>query len=75
MFQSVNVALLAVPSFESAMKLLRAAKKALGEVLSAFEFFDSLSMKMMLKHFPVLVNFTLYSGLKLCVGESKQSTG
>jgi len=49
----VNVALLAVESFESALGLLKAAKKDLGEVLSAFEFLDNHSFHIMNKHFPV----------------------
>lgn len=54
----VNVALLTVSSFEDAMELLRCAKSALGEVLSAFEFLDRVGHDLMYKHF-VLVHSKL----------------
>jgi len=51
---SVNVALLALPSFENCLNLLKHAKKDLGEILSAFEFYDNFSLNLLNKHFPQL---------------------
>jgi len=51
---SVNVALLAVPSFEDCLKLLRRARTDLGEILSAFVFYDKFCLKLLNKHFPNL---------------------
>eukprot|EP01125_Pyxidicula_operculata_P009602 TRINITY_DN3156_c0_g1_i2.p1 TRINITY_DN3156_c0_g1~~TRINITY_DN3156_c0_g1_i2.p1 ORF type:complete len:500 (-),score=94.37 TRINITY_DN3156_c0_g1_i2:2445-3944(-) len=48
---SVNVALLSVNSFDKTLKILQEAKKDLGEILSAFEFFDNGCLKLMTKHF------------------------
>jgi FAD/FMN-containing dehydrogenase len=45
-----NVALLACPTFEAVLATLAAAKSQLGEILSAFEFFDNDAMKVTLEH-------------------------
>lgn len=50
--KSVQVALLAVKEFENALSALNMAKNELGEILSAFEFFDSTSLNLVLKHIP-----------------------
>ncbi|XP_042453296.1 probable D-2-hydroxyglutarate dehydrogenase, mitochondrial isoform X1 [Zingiber officinale] len=47
---STNIAFLACKDFISCQKLLLGAKRALGEVLSAFEFMDSHSMDLVLSH-------------------------
>eukprot|EP01127_Copromyxa_protea_P009800 TRINITY_DN2333_c0_g2_i1.p1 TRINITY_DN2333_c0_g2~~TRINITY_DN2333_c0_g2_i1.p1 ORF type:complete len:495 (-),score=137.86 TRINITY_DN2333_c0_g2_i1:61-1545(-) len=46
---SVNVALLGTSSYELAQKILLKAKSELGEILSAFEFFDSHCMDLLLE--------------------------
>uniref|UniRef100_A0A6B2L3A6 FAD-binding PCMH-type domain-containing protein n=1 Tax=Arcella intermedia TaxID=1963864 RepID=A0A6B2L3A6_9EUKA len=48
---SVNVALLGLPNYELALEILIEAKKDLGEILSAFEFFDGPSFRLVKKHF------------------------
>jgi len=48
--QAVNVALLALPSFEHAQQLYVKARTHLGEILSAFEFFDRECFHLVLKH-------------------------
>ncbi|KAJ3338785.1 hypothetical protein HDU91_001125, partial [Kappamyces sp. JEL0680] len=47
---STNVALLGLESYDSVMKAFQVAKRDLGEVLSAFEFFDRPSLDLTLKH-------------------------
>lgn len=54
--KSVQVALLALPEFKNALLALGKAKTELGEILSAFEFFDSTSLKLVLKHVPNVRN-------------------
>lgn len=49
---AVNVAYLACPSFEAATRTLVLAKRALGEVLSAFEFLDRASLDVTMQHLP-----------------------
>jgi FAD/FMN-containing dehydrogenase len=49
---SVNVALLAVGSFNAALEVLKLARQRLAEVLSAFEFLDETSMQLTLQHIP-----------------------
>lgn len=49
---AVNVAYLAVPTFAVAQQVLVAAKRQLGEVLSAFEFLDRESLAITLRHLP-----------------------
>ncbi|KAL4854460.1 D-2-hydroxyglutarate dehydrogenase [Chlorella vulgaris] len=49
---AVNVAYLAVPTFAAAQQVLVAAKRQLGEVLSAFEFLDKESLAITLRHLP-----------------------
>jgi len=44
--KSVNVALLAVESFEKVQQLIHMAKKELGEILSAVEFVDEMSINL-----------------------------
>jgi len=46
--KSVNVAALACSSFESAQKVFLAAKRDLGEILSAFEFWDRAAFELLL---------------------------
>ncbi|KAJ3226101.1 hypothetical protein HK099_005570 [Clydaea vesicula] len=53
---SVNVALLAVPNYEFVLENFKLAKSHLGEILSAFEFFDSKSLQLVLKHLNQLRN-------------------
>jgi len=48
--KSVNVVFLGVESFEKVQHVFRTAKSLLGEVLSAFEFFDRESMDLVVKH-------------------------
>ncbi|KAG2385548.1 hypothetical protein C9374_003363 [Naegleria lovaniensis] len=48
--KSINVALVAVDSFEKVQQLIFMAKKELGEILSAVEFVDKDSMKLVMKH-------------------------
>ncbi|GAQ88748.1 FAD/FMN-containing dehydrogenases [Klebsormidium nitens] len=48
--RAVNVALLACASFQDALTAFRLAKQELGEVLSAFEFFDRTCLDLVLKH-------------------------
>ncbi|KAI8896219.1 hypothetical protein BC833DRAFT_598282 [Globomyces pollinis-pini] len=47
---SINVAILGLDSYEQVMKVFSEAKKDLGEILSAFEFFDRSSLDLVLKH-------------------------
>ncbi|KAJ3414664.1 hypothetical protein HDV05_006199 [Chytridiales sp. JEL 0842] len=47
---SVNVATLALPNFESVQKTFVKAKTDLGEILSAYEFWDSSCFKLVMKH-------------------------
>jgi FAD/FMN-containing dehydrogenase len=54
--KSVQVALLALPEFKNTLSALCMAKKELGEILSAFEFFDSTSFNLVLKHIPNIRN-------------------
>merc|ERR1712107_799112 len=49
---SVNVAFLACPSYEDVVKTFRSAKRELGEILSAFEFLDALTLDTVLEHLP-----------------------
>uniref|UniRef100_A0A7S4NJF4 FAD-binding PCMH-type domain-containing protein n=1 Tax=Paramoeba aestuarina TaxID=180227 RepID=A0A7S4NJF4_9EUKA len=49
---SEQVMFLAVPSFVSAVSVLRQAKEELGEILSAFEFLDQKSLDLVLEFFP-----------------------
>ena len=49
---SVQVACFACPSFSHVLHLFSTAKSRLGEVLSAFEYFDGLSHQLVLKHIP-----------------------
>ncbi|KAL0480498.1 D-2-hydroxyglutarate dehydrogenase, mitochondrial [Acrasis kona] len=48
--KSVNVVYLAVDSFEKIQLIYRAAKLHLGEILSAFEFFDAKCRDLVVKH-------------------------
>lgn len=47
---SVNVALLSCENYVNCQRILREAKTKLGEILSAFEFFDKNALNMVLKH-------------------------
>ncbi|KAK3032279.1 hypothetical protein RJ639_036236 [Escallonia herrerae] len=47
---SVNLAFLACKDYSSCQKLLLAAKRKLGEILSAFEFLDTQALDLVLKH-------------------------
>ncbi|EFC42905.1 hypothetical protein NAEGRDRAFT_69307 [Naegleria gruberi] len=47
--KSVNVALISVESFEKVQELILMAKRELGEILSAVEFVDSDSMKLVMR--------------------------
>ncbi|XP_078180819.1 FAD-linked oxidases family protein [Carex rostrata] len=53
---SVNVALLACNDYLSCQKLLVAAKRGLGEILSAFEFMDSHAINLALTHLEGVTN-------------------
>lgn len=53
---SVQVAYLAVPSFQHAQQVFQKAKQHLGEILSAFEFLDHHSLIMTLKNLPNIKN-------------------
>lgn len=48
--KSVNVAYLAIDSFENVQKVFRLAKHRLGEILSAFEFFDIACLDLVIQH-------------------------
>lgn len=48
--RSVNVALLGLNSFDEAQQLYVNTRKNLGEILSAFEFFDRQCLELVLKH-------------------------
>lgn len=47
---STNVALFALPSFEAVQECYKATKSHVGEILSAFEFFDKESYRMVQKY-------------------------
>ncbi|GAA5843005.1 hypothetical protein JCM3766R1_001659 [Sporobolomyces carnicolor] len=47
---AVNVAVLSVPDFESVQKVFTETRQHLGEILSAFEFFDQEGLDMVLEH-------------------------
>jgi FAD/FMN-containing dehydrogenase len=47
---AINVAVLSVPSFESVQKVFTETRQQLGEILSAFEFFDQEGLEMVLDH-------------------------
>ncbi|TPX30493.1 hypothetical protein SmJEL517_g05951 [Synchytrium microbalum] len=49
---SVQVATLAAPSFEAVQQIYLKTRAALGEILSAYEFFDSGSAKLVAHHLP-----------------------
>jgi FAD/FMN-containing dehydrogenase len=53
---SVNVAILALKSFENVQKVFIKAKKEVGEILSAFEFFDHHCFDLVQKHRPDIKN-------------------
>ena len=53
---SVQVAYLAVPSFQHAQQVFQKAKQHLGEILSAFEFLDHHSLIVTLKNLPSVKN-------------------
>lgn len=53
---SVQVAYLAVPSFQHAQQVFQKAKQHLGEILSAFEFLDHHSLIVTLKNLPNIKN-------------------
>lgn len=48
--QAVNVAVLCVPSFEAVQTVFKETRTALGEILSAFEFFDQEGFDLVLGH-------------------------
>jgi len=50
--KSVNVAVLSVPSFEAVQKAFVEVKQDLGEILSAFEFWDRQSMELEMQQLP-----------------------
>jgi D-2-hydroxyglutarate dehydrogenase len=52
----VNVVLLALDSFPSVVRLLAAARRQLGEILSAFEFLDGEAMRLVCMHLPGVAN-------------------
>ncbi|GAA5976855.1 hypothetical protein JCM11641_000891 [Rhodosporidiobolus odoratus] len=47
---AVNVAVLSVPSFEAVQTVFKETRARLGEILSAFEFFDQEGLEMVLEH-------------------------
>lgn len=49
-FQAVNVAVLCVPDFEGVQRVFKETRIALGEILSAFEFFDQEGLDLVLAH-------------------------
>eukprot|EP00842_Homolaphlyctis_polyrhiza_P005911 jgi/Hompol1/6320/HPOL_001079-RA len=51
---AVNVAILGLESYSQVLQLFQTARKHLGEILSAFEFFDAASMNLVTKHMPSL---------------------
>ena len=48
--QAVNVAVLCVPDFVAVQKVFKETRTKLGEILSAFEFFDQEGLDLVLKH-------------------------
>jgi FAD/FMN-containing dehydrogenase len=48
--QSTNVAVFSLPSYEAVLKVFGETKKHLGEILSAFEFFDKASYELVKHH-------------------------
>jgi D-2-hydroxyglutarate dehydrogenase len=53
---SVQTSFLALRSYQDVVKLLNIAKMHLGEILSAYEFIDSETFQIILKHIPRAVN-------------------
>ena len=51
--KAVNVALLGLDSYEHVQQVFKMAKQDLGEILSAFEFFDRSCVDLVLKHIPM----------------------
>lgn len=47
---AINVAVLSVPDFKSVQKVFTETRQQLGEILSAFEFFDQEGLDMVLEH-------------------------
>ncbi|GAA5905167.1 FAD-binding oxidoreductase [Sporobolomyces salmoneus] len=47
---AINVAVLSVPNFESVQKVFTETRQQLGEILSAFEFFDQEGLELVLEH-------------------------
>ncbi|GAA5887750.1 hypothetical protein JCM5296_004479 [Sporobolomyces johnsonii] len=47
---AINVAVLSVPSFESVQTVFKETRQHLGEILSAFEFFDQEGLELVLHH-------------------------
>lgn len=48
--QAINVAVLSVPDFKSVQTVFTETRQHLGEILSAFEFFDQEGLDMVLEH-------------------------
>lgn len=48
--QAYNVAVLSVPDFKSVQTVFKETRTHLGEILSAFEFFDHEGLEMVLEH-------------------------
>jgi FAD/FMN-containing dehydrogenase len=48
--KAVNVAYLAIDSFDNVQRVFRLAKQRLGEILSAFEFFDQACLDLVIHH-------------------------
>jgi D-2-hydroxyglutarate dehydrogenase len=53
---SVQLALLACPSFDAVQAVLRRAKRGLGEILAAVEFLDDASMHLVTNHLEGVIN-------------------
>lgn len=76
LMQSVNVALLAMPAYENILGVFQEARSHLGEILSAFEFFDQQSMDLVLHHTgqnnPMEVEGNMYYVLIETSGSNKE---
>ena len=48
--QAVNVAVLCVPDFKAVQAVFKETRTALGEILSAFEFWDQEGLELVLRH-------------------------
>lgn len=68
----MNVAVFPVPSFDGVQKVFAEAKSHLGEILSAFEFFDKQSVSGLLPAMMLIRQYDLVRRHQIANGEDKK---